>query len=54
VARYPTYLNHLVELLSDWTPTPLVIELVWRRNEPLGPAARWLEEQLANQLDAIG
>lgn len=54
VARYPTYLNHLVELASDWTPPPLVVELVWRRDEPQGPAARWLGEHFAEQLQAIG
>jgi DNA-binding transcriptional LysR family regulator len=54
VARYPTYLNHLVELVSDWTPPPLVVELVWRRAEPLGPAAQWLGEHFAEQLQAIG
>nr|WP_244309088.1 LysR family transcriptional regulator [Pseudomonas duriflava] len=54
VARYPTYLNHLVELASDWTPPPLVVELVWRRDEPLGPAAQWLAERFAVELAAIG
>jgi hypothetical protein len=32
----------MVELDSEWTPPPLVVELVWRRDEPLGPAAEWL------------
>lgn len=54
VAQYPTYRNQLVELDSDWTPPPLVVELVWRRDEPPGPAARWLAERFAEQLRAIG
>ncbi|MNZ47619.1 HTH-type transcriptional activator AllS [compost metagenome] len=50
VAQYPAYQNHLVELASDWTPPPLVVELVCRRDEPLGPAARWLGECFAEHL----
>jgi len=26
----------MVELDSEWTPPALVVELVWRRDEPLG------------------
>src|SRR3990167_4446528 len=40
VVQYPTYQSQLVELSSDWTPPPLVVELVCRRDEALGPAAR--------------
>ncbi|MFS2127983.1 LysR family transcriptional regulator, partial [Pseudomonas sp. Pseusp97] len=31
-------------------PPPLVVELVWRRDEPLGPAAQWLGECFAEHL----
>ncbi|WP_137818614.1 LysR family transcriptional regulator [Pseudomonas sp. 2FG] len=54
VVQYPTYQNQLVELRSDWTPPPLVVELVCRRDEALGPAARWLAECFAEHLQAIG
>ncbi|WPC05640.1 LysR family transcriptional regulator [Pseudomonas sp. MBLB4123] len=54
VAQYPTYQGLLVELRSDWTPPPLVVELVCRRDEALGPAARWLGERFAEHLRAIG
>ncbi|QLC73542.1 LysR family transcriptional regulator [Pseudomonas sp. LPB0260] len=54
VAQYPTYLGQLVELRSDWTPPPLVVELVCRRDEALGPAALWLADCLAEHLQAIG
>lgn len=50
VAYYPAYQGQLVELASDWTPPPLVVELVCRRDEALGPAAHWLAECLASQL----
>ncbi len=50
VARYPGYQGQLVELRSDWTPPPLVVELVWRRDEPPGPAADWLAGCLAENL----
>lgn len=50
VAQYPTYQGHLVELQSDWTPPPLVVELVCRRDEALGPAAHWLADCLAREL----
>ena len=50
VAQYPAYQPLLVELASDWTPPPLVVELVWRRDEPLGPAAQWLGECFAEHL----
>lgn len=52
VAQYPAYQPLLVELASDWTPPPLVVELVWRRDEPLGPAANWLGECFAEHLAA--
>ena len=54
VVQYPTYQNQMVELDSEWTPPALVVELVWRRDEPLGPAARWLAERFAVHLQAIG
>lgn len=54
VAQYPTYLNQLVELRSDWTPPPLVVELVCRRDEALGPAAVWLADCFTEHLHAIG
>lgn len=50
VAQYPTYQGHLLELRSDWTPPPLVVELVRRRDEALGPAAGWLAECLSRAL----
>ena len=54
VVQYPTYRNHLVELSSDWSPPALVVELVCRRDESLGPAARWLADCLGERLRAIG
>lgn len=54
VASYPTYQGHLLELRSDWTPPPLVVELVCRRDEALGPAARWLGDALARHLGSEG
>ncbi|CAE6947813.1 MULTISPECIES: LysR family transcriptional regulator [Pseudomonas] len=54
VASYPTYLSQLVELPCDWTPPPLVVELVRRRDEALGPAAQWLGKSFAEHLRAIG
>jgi DNA-binding transcriptional LysR family regulator len=54
VVQYPTYQSQLVELSSDWTPPPLVVELVCRRDEALGPAALWLAECFAQHLQAIG
>nr|WP_218177454.1 LysR family transcriptional regulator [Pseudomonas gingeri] len=54
VVQYPAYQNQMVELSSEWTPPALVVELVWRRDEPLGPAARWLAERFAEHLQAIG
>ena len=50
VVDYPTYRGLLVELASDWRPPPLVVELVRRRDEAPGPAARWLADCLARQL----
>ena len=54
VMQYPTYQHQLVELRSDWTPPPLVVELVWRRDEALGPAALWLATSFAEHLQAAG
>lgn len=54
VAQYPTYQAHMVELDCDWTPPALVVEMAWRRDEPLGPAAQWLAECFARYLRAIG
>lgn len=54
VVQYPAYQNQMVELDSEWTPPALVVELVWRRDEPLGPAAHWLAERFAEHLQAIG
>ncbi|WP_392884930.1 LysR family transcriptional regulator [Pseudomonas migulae] len=54
VVQYSGYRNQIVELVSEWTPPALVVELVWRRDEPLGPAARWLAERFAVHLQAIG
>jgi DNA-binding transcriptional LysR family regulator len=54
VVQYPTYQSQLVELNSDWTPPPLVVELVCRRDEALGPAALWLADCFAECLQAIG
>ncbi len=54
VVQYPAYQGQMVELVSEWTPPALVVELVWRRDEPLGPAASWLAERFAEHLQAIG
>ena len=54
VVQYPTYQSQMTELVSEWTPPPLVVEMVWRRDEPLGPAAQWLSESFARHLRAIG
>lgn len=54
VVQYPTYHAQMVELRSEWTPPALVVELVWRRDEPMGPAAQWLAERFAVHLRAIG
>ena len=54
VVQYPAYQNQMIELRSDWVPPALVVELVWRRDEPLGPAASWLAERFALHLRAIG
>lgn len=54
VVQYPAYQHQMVELVSEWTPPALVVELAWRRDEPLGPAARWLAERFAVHLKAIG
>ena len=54
VVQYPAYQNLMVELSCEWTPPALVVEMVWRRDEPLGPAARWLAECFTRHLQAIG
>jgi len=54
VAQYPAYQGQLVELSSDWVPPPLVVELVCRRDEALGPAALWLADAFARHLQATG
>ena len=54
VVQYPTYQGQMKELVSEWAPPPLVVEMVWRRDEPLGPAAQWLAESFARHLRAIG
>lgn len=53
VVQYPIYQNQMVELNSEWTPPALVVEMVWRRDEPLGPAARFLAERFVECLQAI-
>lgn len=53
VVQYPTYQAQMVELVSEWTPPPLVVEMVWRRDEPLGPAAQWLAETFARHLQVV-
>ena len=50
VAQYPTYQGHLIELSSDWIAPPLPVELVFRRDETLGPAAQWLVRYLGDRL----
>lgn len=54
VVQYPTYQAQMVELDSEWWPPALVVELAWRRDQPLGPAAQWLAERFARHLRAIG
>ncbi len=54
VVQYPTYQQHMVELDCEWHPPALVVELAWRRDEPLGPAAQWLAERFAVHLRAVG
>ncbi|WP_416422122.1 LysR family transcriptional regulator [Pseudomonas sp. App30] len=54
VVQYPAYQQQMVELNSEWVPPALVVELVWRRDEPLGPAARYLAECFTWHLRAIG
>jgi DNA-binding transcriptional LysR family regulator len=54
VVQYPTYQAQMVELDSEWRPPALVVELAWRRDQPLGPAAQWLAERFAVHLRAIG
>ena len=53
IVQYPTYQQQMVELHSEWTPPALVVELVWRRDEHLGPAARFVAERFAECLQAI-
>jgi len=54
VVQYPAYQHQMLELSSEWTPPALVVEIVCRRDEPLGPAARWLAECFTHHLKAIG
>jgi DNA-binding transcriptional LysR family regulator len=54
VVQYPTYRAHMIELACDFGPPALIVELAWRRDEPLGPAAQWLAERFAQHLQAIG
>ncbi|NBA93952.1 LysR family transcriptional regulator [Pseudomonas sp. R5(2019)] len=54
VVQYSAYHGHMIELTSEWIPPALVVELVWRRDEPLGPAAQFLAERFALHLRAIG
>lgn len=54
VVQYPAYQAQMVELACEWTPPALVVELAWRRDEPLGPAAQCLAERFAVHLRAIG
>lgn len=54
VVQYPAYQNQMIELNCEWVPPALVVEMVWRRDEPLGPAARWLAECFTHHLKAIG
>ena len=53
IVQYPTYQQQMVELASEWTPPALVVELVWRRDEHRGPAARFLAKRFAECLQAI-
>lgn len=50
IVQYPAYREHLHILQTAWVPPPLVVELVWRRDEQPGPAARWLAASLARAL----
>ncbi|MDD0977250.1 LysR family transcriptional regulator [Pseudomonas fontis] len=54
VVQYPTYQAQMIELASEWAPPALVVELAWRRDEPLGPAAQCLAERFSVHLRAIG
>lgn len=54
VVQYPTYQQHMVALECEWRPPALVVELAWRRDEPLGPAAQWLAERFALHLRKMG
>ena len=53
IVQYPTYQQQMIELSSEWTPPALVVELVWRRDEHLGPAARFLAKRFTECLQAI-
>ena len=50
VAQYPVYREQLVLLQTDWAPPAWSVELVWRRDQALGPVARWLAERFAGHL----
>ncbi|MBD1549853.1 LysR family transcriptional regulator [Pseudomonas typographi] len=54
VVQYPAYAGRMVELRSDCLPPALVVELLWRRDEPLGPVASWLAQRFAAHLEVIG
>jgi DNA-binding transcriptional LysR family regulator len=54
VVQYPAYHGQMVELRSEWVPPALMVELVWRRDEPPGPAGRSLAQSFARHLRAIG
>lgn len=54
VVQYPAYQQQMVELDCEWRPPALVVELAWRRDEPLGPAAQWLAERFAVHLREMG
>ncbi len=50
VAHYPTYRDRLVVLRGELSAPSLAVELVWRRDRPLGAAAQWLARSFAEQL----
>ena len=50
VVQYPVYREQLVALQADWAPPAWGVELVWRRDQALGPVASWLAERFAGHL----
>lgn len=55
VAHYPMYRERLVELRGELPAYPsLGVELVWRRDRPLGPAAQFLRSALARTFSQDG